>query len=167
MKLLFVFILNFIFLVHLTTVTTTFSTRDKFNVVTSPDGKDFYIYSNSKKTWHEAYRTCHDVYKGDLAAIENKGQSEALRTFFKEKYNNRIEEFWLSGNSLTSPQDGYLWYLTNPMEMFHQQWARGSPSKNTSGYCIYWRHDINNYGMVDVSCAEKEYFVCEKRNHCK
>lgn len=97
--------------------------------------------------------------------IIEKFSFDLLKYFFDLiEYKNLSVYYWTSGNSLSIPNEGYVWYLTNPKQMIYQQWAKGQPNFAKSEYCVQFAYDGKDHGWLDNVCDVKSYFICEPSN---
>ncbi|KAM8987166.1 CD209 antigen-like protein 2 [Ara ararauna] len=111
-----------------------------------------YFFSNTTKSWWEAKEFCAD-FNGHLAIISSEQENKFLANHIME---NRV--FWL-GLTDSDREDHWQWVDGSSLSLTF--WNKGEPN-NVGEYGEDCATIFPNGLWNDVSCSEKEAWICER-----
>ncbi|KRF98767.1 uncharacterized protein Dwil_GK27002 [Drosophila willistoni] len=122
--------------------------------------KFYFIETEVKKNWHDAYATCRQM-GAHLISLNSADERIAVTKFLQD---NKIDTFyWTSGNDLRQ-QGNHVWFpTTDTVDV--DIWYPGEPN-NVAGkeHCDIYRYDIH-LGLNDLKCESQERYICELPKH--
>ena len=120
-------------------------------------GKQYYLESNFKATWHKAQQVCRQK-KMHLISIHSVEDQEAIEDMMSViKFKNRI---WTSGTDV-DVEGHFVWSETGkPLQ--YTNWRRNQPDNaGKKEDCLEICHD-HQWKWNDHQCRDyKTFFICE------
>ncbi|XP_007540394.1 macrophage mannose receptor 1-like [Poecilia formosa] len=119
-----------------------------------------YHYVNEEKTWTEAQQYCREKHT-DLVTVTNMKDMKRLINISAGDQS----EAWIGLYDQTNTQRSWHWSLPGvEFNESEKNWATGEPNGDQS-CAIIWKDGSNFLKWGDLSCNEKQNFLCYNENN--
>ncbi|XP_065364072.1 lectin subunit alpha-like [Calliphora vicina] len=124
----------------------------------SEDLPTFFINTENKYNWHEAWNECASRNMS-LVAVDTIEKHTALQTVLRKKFA-KAPNLWLGGHDL-GESGKYIWSSTGKQFDF-SNWSNGNPDnyKGLENCAHIW--DQTDFEWNDGSCKSKIGYICEE-----
>ncbi|CAC5388677.1 unnamed protein product [Mytilus coruscus] len=128
-------------------------------------GKSVSLENNSTCKQNEVYKKFCEIYKGELAVIENEAEQLFLESYLNSTWRNanQTDGVWISGTDLLV--DGEWIWAKEGRSINYFRWAPGQPDSshmNLGGEDCIDLIRSKNFMWNDAPCESHINFVCER-----
>lgn len=116
--------------------------------------KSYYIEERQKIHFFDAANLCRQM-GGDLVSLQSQNEMKAL-----SEHLSLVDYYWTDINELGNRNSYEYRSLTTGFEPAFVKWAPGKPNHSYNAPCV----KLINNTMIDESCDEKYYFICQSRD---